>query len=519
MKEIESARICVPVCVTRAGEFDDALGRAAEVADVVELRMDCLLRTELDEALRMLGAIFQAGPKPFVLTFRPAEEGGARAIELQERIMFWRTEGFRHDGKTLFPEMADLELNLLTESDAPFPSIFKASLIICSHHDFDGIPADLSRLYERMAETGADVLKLAFQVDDVTECLKSFELLERARRDGRRMIAVAMGDAGIITRILGPSRGSFLTYGSLDSAHATAPGQLSARELRDVYRVHQLNRQTEVMGLVGQPVMHSVSPHIHNSAFALQGMNAVYLPLEVSRLDEFMKRMVSPRTREMDWSLRGLSVTAPHKREMMRHLDWIEDAAREIGAVNTVVVRDAELHGYNTDAAASLAPLREEIDLKGARVAVIGAGGAARALLWSLREACARVTVFARDAARARATAQPFGADVKRLDGASFGEFELVVNATPLGTRGKSLDETPALAGQLRGVKLAYDLVYNPRETRFMREAVTAGCRAIGGLDMLIAQAAAQFRLWTGTDAPLEIMRRAAEKAVLNKDG
>jgi shikimate dehydrogenase len=248
-------------------------------------------------------------------------------------------------------------------------------------------------------------------------------------------------------------------------------------------------------------------------------MNAVYLPLEVSRLDEFMKRMVSPRTREMDWSLRGLSVTAPHKREMMRHLDWIEDAAREIGAVNTIVVRDAELHGYNTDAAASLAPLREEIDLKGARVAVIGAGGAARALLWSLREACARVTVLARDAERARETAQQFGADVKRLDGASFGEFELVVNATPLGTRGKNVDETPALAGQLRGVKLAYDLVYNPRETRFMREAVTAGCRAIGGLDMLIAQAAAQFRLWTGTDAPLEIMRRAAEKAVLKKDG
>jgi 3-dehydroquinate dehydratase/shikimate dehydrogenase len=514
MKETESARICVPVCVRLARELGDALARAAEVADVIELRMDCLSRTQLDEALRELGAILQAGPKPFILTFRPAEEGGARSLELHERIAFWHADGFRHDGKTLWPEMADLEFNLLTESDASFQSIFKECLVICSHHDFDGINADLSQLYERMAATRADVLKLAFQVDDVTECLKVFEVLERARRDGRRMIAVAMGDAGIITRILGPSRGSFLTYGSLDSSHATAPGQLSARELRDVYRVHLINRQTEIMGLVGQPVVHSVSPHIHNAAFAAAGRDAVYLPLEVSRLERFMRMMAHPRTREMDWSLRGLSVTAPHKREIMQHLDWVEDAAREIGAVNTIVVRDAELHGYNTDASAALAPVREEIDLNGARVAVIGAGGAARALLWSLREACARVTVFARDAERARETAQQFDAHDAKLDGASFGGFELVVNATPLGTRGKSVDETPALAEQLRGARIVYDLVYNPRETRFMREALAAGCRAIGGLDMLIAQAAAQFELWTGTDAPLEIMREAGKKAV-----
>lgn len=517
MKEIERARICVPVCVRQASELVAAVARAAEVADVIELRMDCLDRSQLDEALRELGAIFDARPKPFILTFRPAQEGGARDIELQERIAFWLTQGFRHGDKILFPEMADLEFALLNESNTPFQSLSKACQIICSHHDFGGVPSDLPQLYERMAATRADVLKLAFHVDEITECLKVFELLERAGRDERRLIAVAMGDAGIITRILAPSRGSYLTYGSLDALSATAPGQLSARELRDVYRVHQINRHTEIMGLVGQPVMHSVSPHIHNAAFAAAGMNAVYLPLEVSWLERFMKLMVKPRTRTMDWSLRGLSVTAPHKREMMQYLDWIEPAAQEIGAVNTVVIRDEELHGYNTDANAALAPLRGEIDLNNARVAVIGAGGAARALLWSLREAGARVTVFARDAGKARATAEQFGADCSRLNDASFGEFELVINATPLGTRGKSLDETPALAEQLRGARIVCDLVYNPRETRFMREAHEANCHTIGGLDMLIAQAAEQFKLWTDTDAPLEVMREAGERAVTGK--
>ena len=414
--------------------------------------------------------------------------------------------------------MADIEFELLSAPDASFPAVFKESKVICSHHDLGGIPSDLSQLYERMAATEADVLKLAFQVDEITECLKIFELLERARLEGRRMIAIAMGEAGIMTRILGASRGSYLTYGPLDAESATAPGQLSARELREVYRVHQINHHTEVTGLIGNPVKHSFSPQIHNAAFAAKGINAVYLPLEVSKLERFMRLMADPRTREMDWSLRGLSVTAPHKREVMLHLDWIEDAAQAIGAVNTIVVQDERLHGYNTDATAALAPLREEIELKHARVAVIGAGGAARALLWSLREACARVTVFARDIERARETAEQFEADYARLDGASFGEFEVVINATPLGMRGKSEFETPALAAQLRGAKVAYDLVYNPRETRFMREALTANCQAIGGLEMLIAQAAEQFKLWTGTDAPLEVMRVAGEKAVMSHE-
>jgi shikimate dehydrogenase len=211
--------------------------------------------------------------------------------------------------------------------------------------------------------------------------------------------------------------------------------------------------------------------------------------------------------------LRGLSVTAPHKSTIMSQLDFIEASAGEIGAVNTIVVEGNTLSGFNTDAAAALAPLVELIELRGARVAVLGAGGAARALLWSLREAGARVTVYARNMERARVMGEKFGAHARTLEGAQFDNFDLVINATPLGTRGDNEVETPARADQLRGARAAYDLVYNPDETGFMREARVAGCEIVlGGLPMLVAQAAAQFKLWTGEDAPLEAMRVAADK-------
>ena len=226
-----------------------------------------------------------------------------------------------------------------------------------------------------------------------------------------------------------------------------------------------------------------------------------------------MLRSWRVRPREIAWPLRGLSVTAPHKLTVMKQLDWIEPSAQEIGAVNTIVIEGEELRGYNTDAPALLVPLRARgLNLHEARCAVIGAGGAARCALWGLRQEGARVTLFARDVERAKPAAQKFGAECRELAGASFDGFDLVINATPLGTRGKSEDETPAQASQLRGARLAYDLVYNPRDTRFQSEAREANCESLGGLEMLVAQAAEQFKLWTGKLAPIDVMRKAAER-------
>jgi 3-dehydroquinate dehydratase/shikimate dehydrogenase len=507
-------RVCVPVCVRRAGELRAAAARAAEVADLVELRLDCLEEQQLEAALGQLGALRREHARPFVYTFRPEEQGGGRRLGLEERAAFW-TSLFRDTRGALDEDadFADIELDLLESAHGPRLVEGAGRVkIICSFHDFGGVPADLGRVYERMTETAAAVLKIAARVSEATDSLKLFRLLERARGEGRELIAVAMGEAGVVTRVLGPAHGGFLTYGALDAASATAPGQLGAEELRALYRVHSVNARTQVTGLVGHPVSHSLSPHIHNAAFRALGLDAVYVPFDVGDVGEFVRRMAHPRTREVVWNLRGLSVTAPHKSAVVKHLDGVEPSAGEIGAVNTVVIEGGELRGYNTDAEASLVPLSGVVELRGARVALIGAGGAARALLWSLRARGARTTVFARDTARALGTAEEFGARLSELRGASFEGYELVVNATPLGTRGRSEDESPATAAQLRGARVVYDLVYNPTQTRLLREAREAGCETVGGLTMLVAQAAAQFRLWTGREAPTEVMRAAAEK-------
>ena len=247
-------------------------------------------------------------------------------------------------------------------------------------------------------------------------------------------------------------------------------------------------------------------------AIALQGIgNAVYLPFEVFDTAQFMRRMARPTSRELDWNLRGLSVTAPHKSVVMDYLDWVEPAAKQIGAVNTVLVRDDELHGYNTDAGGFLAPLKRKVgSLKGARCAVAGAGGGARAALWALRSEGAQVTLFVRNPDKARPVAKEFGVDSRPISDAAFTGFDIVVNATPLGTRGTREHDTVAVAGQFRGVRLAYDLVYNPIETRFLREARAAGCETLGGMEMLLTQAVEQFKIWIGKDPDLEVMRSAA---------
>ncbi len=324
-----------------------------------------------------------------------------------------------------------------------------------------------------------------------------------------------MGTAGIATRVLGPSRGSYLTYAAFDHSRPTAPGQLTATELRDQYRVDRINESTQIAGLIGWPVTHSLSPQIHNAAFKSRGLDAVYIPFEVRDLAAFMRRLVHPRSREIDWQMRGLSVTAPHKRAVMDHLDWIDPAASEIGAVNTIVVDEQGLKGYNTDAIGFIRPLKDRLGtLRGLRCAVIGAGGAASAATYALLNDGVGVTIFVRNLDRAKTLTERFDVPALRLEGASFAGFDVVVNATVLGTAGKLEQQTPAEAQQLGGARLAYDLVYNPSETRFLREARNAGCETLGGLPMFVAQAAEQFRLWTGREAPVEVMQSAAMEAL-----
>lgn len=489
MNDGRSVRVCVPVCARNFAELAEACERAGAWADVVELRLDCIEENLVFEIEKFISRVSH----PIILTFRPAEQGGYRVLGRSEREAFWK-----RDLRTSF--LFDIEEDLVRTSSFDWPRV------IVSHHDFSGMPDDLEEIYERMAATPARIVKIAVRANDITDCIRVFHLLARARNENRELIAIAMGNAGVATRVLGPSRGAYLTYGSLEDESATAPGQINARELRSVYRIDEIDDDSMICGLVGLPVMHSVSPHMHNAAFAAVGVNGVYLPLEVRDVEPFIKRMVHPRTRELDWNLRGLSVTAPHKLNVIEFLDWVHPGAQEIGAVNTIIVKGHELHGYNTDVHGLIEPLVERVGpVKNLSVAVLGAGGAARAAVWALKRDQAKVTLFARDPLKARSVSEDFAVPCELLSTASFAGYDVVINATP---------QAPARAEQLAGAGLVYDLIYNPIETEFLKEGRKAGCATLGGLPMLVAQARLQFQLWTGKTPATNIMHDAAIAAL-----
>ncbi len=502
--------ICVPVCEPGVSSLEASILQAASVADIIEIRVDCLDPLQIEQSIGELDRLSKLSAKPTIITYRPAEQGGKQELTTASRFSFWVFN--RPEGGGFFDIEHDFACNpqLFEYVNAP-----DWSRVICSFHDVVGMPSDLDSIYEKLASSPAHILKIAVQANDVIDCIDIFRSLERAGREGRKIIAIAMGFAGIATRILGPSRGAFFTYASMDEKSATATGQLTVRELRDIYRIDKIDRDTEIFGVVGLPVTHSISPNIHNAAFATTETNAVYIPFEVRDPGSFIRRMVHPRTREIEWKIRGLSVTAPHKTALMDQLDWVEPIAKEIGAVNTLLIDDELVSGYNTDADGFLEGLRTRVtEIEGKRCAVIGSGGAASAAVWALKKEAADVTVFARTRARADGLAAKFDSASGDLENAQFGAFDLVVNATSLGSAGEFQHQSPANAAQLRGAHWAYDLVYNPIETQFLREASEAGCETINGLEMFIAQAAAQFKLWTGTTAPKALMHEVAERAL-----
>jgi 3-dehydroquinate dehydratase/shikimate dehydrogenase len=345
-----------------------------------------------------------------------------------------------------------------------------------------------------MATVPAGVYKLATRANGVGDLFAHFGVLGAARAASRRAVAIAMGPKGFATRVLGPAWGADFTFCAPDAERGTAPGQAPLVAMRDLYRVDELTEATLVTGLVAGTAGYSLSPAMHNAAARDLGVDLVYVPFEAEDLATFLAGV-----RSAGWRSRGFSVTNPFKTEALELVDEADALARRAGAVNTIVVDGRRLVGYNTDVEASVAPLEALVGaLEGVRVGVVGAGGAARALVCGLAARGARVAVFARRADRARAVAEPFGATAFGLDAEPSVGLDVLVNATPVGTTGLSEGDSPVPSRWLAGIGVAYDLVYAPERTRFLAEAEAAGCRTLGGLPMLAAQAARQFELWTG---------------------
>lgn len=497
---VSLGKICAVVTEATVDAARGAMKQASATADLIELRLDYLRDFDFSVA-NSLASLLEDKPLPVIITCRSSEEGGRQHVDDQVRLRLL-VEGARQAA-----DYCDIEGAHYAQASALSPD---TSRLIVSYHNFDETPVDLNAVYDRVITMPAAVHKIVTRANTITDSLAIFNLLERARAEGRRFIAIALGQAGILTRVLGPSRASFLTYGSLTTGKESAEGQITCDELIDLYRIRRLSGVTSITGIIGSPIAHSASPAMHNRAFAELDLDFVYIPLEVRNIEEFVKRMVRLDTREIDWNLRGFSVTIPHKRAIVPLLDEVNKSASKIGAVNTVVVNQGRLLGYNTDVQGAMRPLENVCAIKGESCGVIGAGGAARAVIHGLLERDARVTVFARNPQAGRSISESFGVPVSSIESLASSDVRVVINTTPVGMRGHSEGSSPVPIESLQGRLIVYDLVYNPLETQLLIDARAVGCETVSGLEMLIAQAALQFELWTGRKPPMNEMRRAA---------
>ncbi len=478
-RRVTTALMCQTVTATTTDELR-ARRDAARAVDLVELRLDGVREPDVHGAI--------AGRRlPVIVTCRPTWEGG-------------RFDGSEQERRCLLERALEAGAEYVDiEWRAGFEGLINARGgrgIVLSMHDFHGVPEDLSSIYLAMRQTGAEVVKIAVTARRLCDVfvfesvgLSDFRRSTSSRRpepvEGRTSglsdcVFIAMGPAGLATRVLPARFGSRWTY-----VGSEAPGQIGAARLLTEFRFRDISPSPAVYGVVGKCVSRSLSPALHNAAFATAGADAVYLPFETDDYDDFLAFAEHlPVT--------GASVTMPFKELAMRHASEVDQAAERVGAVNTLRREGSRWQATNTDVEGFLDPIRD-VPLRGCRVAILGAGGAARAVAVAAGNEGALVSVFARSRERAQAVAALVGGDgfVGLPDK---GTWNVLVNATPVGSA-PDADESPIPADRLTG-QLVCDLVYDPRETRLLREARAAGCRTIGGFEMLVAQARRQREWW-----------------------
>jgi 3-dehydroquinate dehydratase/shikimate dehydrogenase len=376
--------------------------------------------------------------------------------------------------------------------------------LIISHHDF-AATKDLEGIYKRIIPFQPDFIKIVPTAKALTDNVTLMRFIERMQ-DHTNIIGICMGDAGIISRVLGVRAGSAFTFAAATVGEETGPGQIAARTLIETYRIDQVDAATKVYGVAGNPIRSSLSPIMMNTAFRRETVNAVYLALQATKLSDLLKLV-------HEIPIQGLSVTMPLKQEIMAHLEKTDPLSAKIGACNTVLrAQDGKLYGFNTDVAGITGPLEKRMSLRGAKVLVLGAGGAARAAVFGLRDKGAEVFILNRTAETAQKLARQSGSKTIKKDAVAKTSFDAIVNATPIGMAG--IKAPQLLEAKDLNTKLVFDLVYNPLETPLLRMARQKGIPIITGIEMFVQQGARQFEIFTGKPAPEEEMLRVVIHAL-----
>ncbi|KAA8536927.1 hypothetical protein F0562_029405 [Nyssa sinensis] len=499
--------LCTPLMGTTVDQMLIEMRKAKEIgADIVEIRLDCLRQFSPHNDLEIL---IKRSPLPTLVTYRPIWEGG----------QYEGDENKRQDALRLAMELGadyiDVELQVAHEFNNSIygkkPEKFK---VIVSSHNFHNTPSveAIGNLVARIQATGADIVKIATTALDITDVARVFQVTVHCQIP---TIGIVMGERGLISRLLSPKFGGYLTYGALEAGAISAPGQPIAKDLLDLYNFRLINPVTKVYGIIGKPVGHSKSPLLFNEAFKKVGLNSVYVHLLVDDVAKFFNTYSS-----VDFA--GFSCTIPHKEVALVCMDEIDPIAKKIGAINNIVRRpDGTLTAYNTDYIGAISGIEDGLrgsngshpatgsPLAGKLFVVLGAGGAGKSLAYGAKQKGARVVVANRTFERAKELADKVGGQAMTLaevDNFHPEEGMILANTTSVGMK-PNIDATPISKEALKHYTLVFDAIYTPKDTRLLREARECGCTIVYGTEMLIRQGFEQYKNFTGLPAPEELFR------------
>jgi len=486
--------ICIPIIAVSVDEAILQIKESERKSSLIELRIDFICDINKDK----LKLLVENVSKKVIVTCRTKKDNG-------------NFNGTEKEKLELLQEAIKLKSNYVdVEHDFEFfHEISKNredTKIIASYHNFKETPnlGELEKIYEEINNLNQDLVKIVTLANSINDNFEIFRLL----KEKENLISFCMGLKGQVSRILAGKYGSAITFASLDNKTESAPGQLTIKEMKE-YNFENISQNTNVLGVIGAYAENSKSKYMHNANFKKFNLDYVYIPfkVETTELGVFMRNF-----REFEFA--GSAVTIPHKEEMIKHIDEVDETTKEIGAVNTLVNKDNKITGYNTDYYGAVEALKEKTSLDGKKVLVIGAGGAARAIIYGLKKEKSIVTIINRTKEKAEKLAKEFEAHIEEMENIKklIEENDIIINTTSIGMK-PNIDESVVDEKDFSEGKAVMDIVYNPRITKFIKNAEKYNCNAVTGEKMLIYQAIGQFKLWTAQDPDFKLMESELNQA------
>lgn len=469
------------------------LTKAKALCSLAELRLD-LFESIDNVQLKKLREDFSI---PMIFTLRPISQGGEYAGSEETR------ENDIMNLSSLKPEYVDLEYTTSPDFLKEFKSKNPKTKIIVSYHDFEQMPSP-EKVLELMQKLPADIYKMAFMLQSSVEALS---LLLFMRKHAPNVLAMGMGGFSETTRILAPIFGAPFTYANIDSESSTAPGQVPFKVLSEAYHYKNLNSSTSIFGLIGNPIAASPSHFSHNAVFHSQELHSVYVkfPLHSEQIGDFLNLAKKA-------NFQGLSVTIPLKEEVIPFLDEIDPWAKKVGAVNTLLFKDGKIKGFNTDGKGALDAIEDKVKVRGKKIVIMGAGGAAKAIIVEAIDRGASVTILNRDPNRAISLAEKLkckGGSLEQISEEFHDRYDILINTTP--------SPVPIDAKWILPGSVVMDIKTQPKYPEFLKEAKARQCILVFGYEMFINQAIEQFRIWFGEKIDLQKAKEMTQETVLER--